>query len=170
MVIIFFSVDDWTERLDSNQVIEQLALNYIFMRPINHFLNRHVAKRVILEKSQYVLEPNTARWAAGSAIGSPEDISTVTFGDPGKDSNMQPIPYEGSALPVELQGLNPGLKSTNKKVIVEHIARYAGTAPSSSALSYRTLTHLFRLPIHFQRYSCTMQSKGEQGSHHLGTR
>ncbi|WKW88119.1 hypothetical protein pzkkv8_277 [Klebsiella phage pzk-kv8] len=54
-------------------------------------------------------------WAAGSTIGGPEDISTpYIFGDPGKDSNMQPIPYEGNALPIELQGLNPGLKSTNK--------------------------------------------------------
>ncbi|WKC55862.1 hypothetical protein R31_142 [Klebsiella phage R3_1] len=76
MVIIFFSVVDWTERLGSNQVIEQLALNYIFIRPINRFLNRHVAKRVTLEKSQYVLEPNTLEWAAGSDIGGPEDIST----------------------------------------------------------------------------------------------
>lgn len=33
-----------------------------------------------------------------------EDISTFIFGDPGKDSNMQPIPYEGIALPIELQG------------------------------------------------------------------
>lgn len=31
-------------------------------------------------------------------------VSTFIFGDPGKDSNMQPIPYEGIALPIELQG------------------------------------------------------------------
>lgn len=29
-------------------------------------------------------------------------------------------PKEPGALPIELQGLNPGLKSTNKQVIVEH--------------------------------------------------
>lgn len=58
-------------------------------------------------------------------------------------------PKEPGALPIELQGLNPGLKSTNKQVIVEHIARYAGTAPSVPAFTYGPLTHLFRLPCNY---------------------
>lgn len=150
MVIIFFSVDVWTERLDSNQVIEQLALNYIFIRPINRFLNRHVAKRVILEKSQYVLEPYTLGWAAGSFVGDPEDISTpyvlVTLA---KTRTCNHSLMRGTLYRLSYRALNPGLKSTNKQVIVEHIARYAGTAPSVPAFTYGPLTHLFRLPCNY---------------------